>query len=214
MIIYRLEIANDNKTKYMIPSYSEEDLATKKFFQEFGDTKDFSLYKETPKMYWQKKWGTSKFKKIPDYAHLGLGNCHIFSQRAIDVLGDILSKYGEYRLVENIDEENTNKYYVYNLKKEIDCLDREKTRAKFKDDLPVIYVKEYWLYGDKIDPNVEIFQIKHNLFHAFVTQRFIDRCVENNLKNMEFRPIWSSEIEHKPYWSPEKEALPPSIILA
>lgn len=190
MIIYELGFCGDYKEdRFMIPSFYRDDIYSDKFFTR--SRYDFSDYNYPPTIYFEKKMDRIKLTKTPDYDRILSSS--IFSERAIEVLGDILLKYGEYRILNNVDEVNTNKYYVYALPNYIDCLDLEKSDYSQHLFGYPRHISNYQFIEDKLDLNIDIFHILYSSSDIFVSQRFVDKVIEGKLKNFKFTPIWSSD---------------------
>ncbi|MFN4151608.1 MAG: imm11 family protein [Candidatus Sericytochromatia bacterium] len=189
MIIYKVGFCGDYKEdRFMSPSFYDDDTYSDNFFTRFRY--DFSDYKYPPTIYFAKNLDRIKLTKIPDFYYIL--STPIFSERVIEVLGDILLKYGEYRILNNVDEVNTSKYYAYALPNYIDCLDLEKSDYNQHLSGYPSHIYNYQFIEDKLDLNIDIFHILYSSSNIFVSQRFVDKVIEAKLKNFKFTPIWSS----------------------
>ncbi len=124
---------------------------------------------------------TSKSRKIPDITDLYEARCPVFSEKAMDVLGDLLNDNGEFLELKCIDDKKT--YYAYNVLTYIDIIDKNENG------------KDIWNF--KKDPNFDkrsIFKIisheaySHYCMAIFLDQKFIDRVEKYKLKGLSIFP--------------------------
>jgi hypothetical protein len=91
-----------------------------------------------------------KVRKIPDVGHLAIGSL-VFSERAVEVLGDYLKKYWELL---KIDAEGTI-FYFYNVTNVIDMLDPNKSEITAKGSI----INEVFNL-DKSPKTSQVFKVK------------------------------------------------------
>ena len=115
-----------------------------------------------------------------------------FSKNAVDALRDFLEPNGE--MLPLICKHG--EFYAYNVTTVANILDRENSefdwgshkKAKVKPNLPsdIIF---YEFYPDKLN-DLSIFRLPERLSDYFVTQRFVDRVYEKNLRGFRFKKVW------------------------
>ncbi|MEK7434209.1 MAG: DUF1629 domain-containing protein [Cyanobacteriota bacterium] len=143
-----------------------------------------------------------RFYKIPDFRQYYVP---MFSEKALIALKDLLEKSGDFFEIENFDKvykyrwkglkRIKNRYFVFNVKDRIDCLDIEK--SNIERDMHLLNRGEVFI-EEKIDKNLDIFKIKRFENNTYVTQKFVDRVLEHNLKAFTFIPVYSSIGEKLP----------------
>ncbi|MEN9223102.1 MAG: hypothetical protein Q6M04_11770 [Thermostichus sp. BF3_bins_97] len=108
--------------------------------------------------------------------------CNIVSQRAVDLLGDILLANGE--LLPLI-YEGEDTYFAYNVTNIIDVLDKEETQRRNRSSItrPAFCL-------DKIGDNI-IFKVPETrLVRTYVTDGFIEKVQSTPLTGFKFRHLW------------------------
>jgi hypothetical protein len=124
----------------------------------------------------------------------------IFSRQAAEALADLLEGNGELLpLVCDF-----GRYYAFNLTREVEALDEE--RSKFTlyselyddlgDDADFQVITQFAFHPDLIK-DLDIFKLpKRNRKNMpLVTDRFVQRVQDANLKGFAFKLLWSSENE-------------------
>ncbi len=114
--------------------------------------------------------------------------CNIVSQRAVDLLGDILLANGE--LLPLIYEEEEDTYFAYNVTNIIDVLDKEETQRRNRSSItrPAFCL-------DKIGDNI-IFKVPETrLVRTYVTDGFIEKVQATPLTGFKFRHLWPPTAE-------------------
>lgn len=201
MIIYKLE-ASDIYSGFMQPQVLEDDYYSWKFFRELFLLRKFQKYTVDPTIKFKHYHNEIILDKEPDYCYL-LGN-PIFSDKAIDTLGYILSDHIEYRILNNQDIINKKKYYVSLLSFTRDCIDflksdydKEKYYGGHSPRIPnPIYpapINKFELIESRINPHIDIFRMKLEKNGIFCNQNFVDNIIVNKLIGFKFIPIWSSD---------------------
>jgi hypothetical protein len=124
----------------------------------------------------------------------------IFSQQAADSLVNLLERNGELLpLVCDF-----GKYYAFNITREVEALDEERSEFKLYselyddlgDDADFQVITRFAFYPDLIR-DLDIFKLpKRNRKNMpLVTDRFVQRVQDANLKGFAFKLLWSSENE-------------------
>jgi hypothetical protein len=126
----------------------------------------------------------------------------IFSQRAVDALADLLEGNGE--LLPLICD--SGEYYAFNITREVDALDEERSEFKRFSELYMLMVDEsepdpwcisrYEFHPERI-ADLSIFKLlrtRHQFDAALVTDKFVQRVREADLKGFDFK-LLSSRLE-------------------
>jgi hypothetical protein len=108
-----------------------------------------------------------------------------FRERAVEVLKDILEKYGE--LLPLITEDG-EKLYVHNTFVLPNALDEEKTEFFRVDGIKRILGVTKAVFREDIVRGVDMFRVPPMLNVIYVSDRFVDLVNKHNLKGIEFRP--------------------------
>jgi hypothetical protein len=141
------------------------------------------------------------YSHIPgDYPYLA-GFCSslapIFSQKAADALSDLLEGNGELLpLVCDFAQ-----YYAFNVTREVEALDEERSEFKLdselydnpEDDPDFMLVTRFMFHPERV-ADLSIFHLPNRHRHCIplVTDRFVQRVQEANLKGFAFKLLWSS----------------------
>ncbi len=194
MIIYKLgqsEETEDNLNNYVAITTFENDHYSESFFSETFENNSFEGYEKPPKVYFYKKSGPFRYTKIPDYSYL----YHpIFSEKAFNCLKDLFPINSEFMEIRNSDRKYKGRYFLLLLKDRIDCLDKDKSDARWNTSSGrAIQIFRYEFIKEKINIDLNIFRIPHDRTDIFVTEKFIQRAIEHDLKNFMFKPVWSSD---------------------
>jgi hypothetical protein len=124
----------------------------------------------------------------------------IFNQKAADALADLLEGNGELLPLEC----DSSKYYAFNITREVEALDEQHSEFKlcsevYPDEPPpdpdFLLVTRFTFHPDKV-ADLAIFKLpKRNRKNMpLVTDRFVQRVQETNLKGFAFKLLWSSVI--------------------
>lgn len=120
------------------------------------------------------------------------GGSFIISKNACEVLKDILDPRGEFLGVYS----GKNHYEIYNCLNFIDPFDKSKnTIEEIKNE--ILFYDRCLFIEEKLE-NEYIFKDKDILTYAntiFVTDKFVNRVIEADLKGFRFCHMWSSEGE-------------------
>jgi hypothetical protein len=144
----------------------------------------------------------TSYSHIPgDYPYLH-GFCYaftpVFNQKASDVLADLLEGNGELLpLVCDF-----GKYYAFNITREVEALDEENSEFKLYSELhenllpgmpDFLCLAKHVFYPNKV-VNLSIFMLPHRNYYnvPLVTDHFVQRVQEANLKGFAFKLLWSS----------------------
>lgn len=125
-------------------------------------------------------------KKLPvgDFPSLA-SSMPVFSQRACDVLKEILEGSGQL-LPLACDE---GKYFAFNVTNLCDAFDKNASQVTELPGGGIIMVQKYVLFGSRIKDE-PIFKVPETaVLHVFVNQRFKDIVDSNNLKGFLFERV-------------------------
>jgi hypothetical protein len=129
----------------------------------------------------------------------------ILSQRAVDALADLLEEHGE--LLPFICD--SGKYYAFNITREVAALDEEHSEFKFfselypdaavisPDSANALCIAQFVFQASKV-ADFTIFKLlsqRSQYEMPLVTDRFVQRVQDANLKGFAFKLLWSSENE-------------------
>jgi hypothetical protein len=120
------------------------------------------------------------------------------SQKAVNVLANLLEGNGELLPLES----DSGQYYAFNITREVEALDEAKSEFKLYselyddlgDDADFLCPTKFVFYPDTV-ANLNIFKLpkrnRHNT--PLVTDRFVRRVQEADLKGFAFHLLWSNE---------------------
>jgi hypothetical protein len=116
----------------------------------------------------------------------------IMTGRAADALHDLLEPHGEFLPV-YCKKDHTLKLFRV-MTRPVGALDETKAVIKYLDDekKQPFHVEEHWFIEEKVK-DLPIFKLPETPF-TYVTEPFLERVRENNLKGFGFRKLWSSEL--------------------
>ncbi len=117
------------------------------------------------------------------------GSINLISQRAVDVLEDILERHALLYPVKLVDAPDEN-FYMVVVKTKLDCLDRQKSTGfqltgygSTKYFTPV----HTWVFGEKCLGDNDLFVIPDCNISIYVSERFKKRVIEAGLKGFGFK---------------------------
>ena len=118
----------------------------------------------------------AKNSKIRDITKVLQARSFVFSDKAREVLGDMLEENGEFLEIHCVDDGKT--YYLYNVLTYVDILDHEKTK-EYSKNITRLYYKENVDF-DKLS----IFRIfsRQVYHHTYITKKFVEIFQNNKLK--------------------------------
>lgn len=124
------------------------------------------------------------FYVLPGYLLLAM------SPKAVEVMEDLLLPFGEFLPLSGKNKENL---IVYRLYTESDVLDIDKCELVYSDTYPNMIWKiyQYYFIEERVQ-TIPIFVAKGSAT-LFVTDVFLKRYQEANLKGLGFLAMWSSE---------------------
>lgn len=108
-----------------------------------------------------------------------------FSQRAVDLLRDILEPSGELLPVRH----EIGTYYFFNCTRISNCVDLNASKTT-KIDGGIISSTERLIFKNEMLDDLIIFKERTLLMEQFCTQRFVDRVEAAGLQGFVFIPIW------------------------
>jgi hypothetical protein len=119
-----------------------------------------------------------------DYPCLGLAH-PVFSQRAIDVLHDILEPNGELLpLISSV-----GSYFLFNCTTVADIIDFKRSKLELMNTSSLIDFYHLEVIEERLS-DLSIFQMKHFLGRLFITDAIARRIREARLEGFEFRKVW------------------------
>jgi hypothetical protein len=119
----------------------------------------------------------------------GLGtHVPVFSLKAANILADFLQPNGELLPIVCGDES----YFVFNVTRVIDALDEDECELKLFDDGDIMDVVRFAFFPERIR-GTTVFKVPQCILtDVFVTDPFVERVTDANLKGFTFRLVWSS----------------------
>jgi hypothetical protein len=114
-----------------------------------------------------------------------IGNYPAFSQRAVDLLRDLLEPNGELLPLRH----NLGTYYFFNCTRMTNCVDLSKSETT-KIDGGFITSTDRLVFIDELLEGLTIFKVRTQLIEIFCTQPFVDRVQSAALQGFVFVPIW------------------------
>jgi hypothetical protein len=113
-----------------------------------------------------------------------------FSQRAVDVLRDMLEPNGELL---PLDYEHGT-FWAYNLRTVVDIVNVEASTHSFDETtrrrhFPMTEINHFEIYPERLN-ELTIFRLRQQLSSTYVTQPFVDRVRSAGLNNFVFEKIW------------------------
>jgi hypothetical protein len=128
-----------------------------------------------------------------DYPCMGL--CYpVFSQRAIDVLHDVLRHNGELLpLVTSV-----GPYFLFNCTTVADIIDFNKSKLTFLNQNTILEIDELHVYGDRL-VGLSIFQMRKYPGKCCITEAVARRIREARLDGFELRKLWPLP-QGVPWW--------------
>jgi hypothetical protein len=126
-----------------------------------------------------------KWLQASDFPSFTVSHIPVFSTKAVEILGDVLTKNGELLPLNCIDGE----YFAYNVLNLVSALDQEKSDIVRFPAGRIMTVRKYALYEDKLADQM-IFKIPEIvLLSVFVTDRFKNQIEDAGLTGFCFTEI-------------------------
>jgi hypothetical protein len=177
MAVFEIEFAADNYQ--MLVPVDEQDYDGSNLWAT-GERK-LSSWK-APEMRWSAKESSSE--SIPDITRINPA-LYAFNERATQVLGPLLSEYGELLLLPVGGEV----WSVFNPTNVVDCLDQEKSEWRIKRSGEKGRLIKATLNENKIGDEV-VFQIPEKAKSSlFCSNRLLKLVSDNQLTGLNFNPI-------------------------
>jgi hypothetical protein len=114
-----------------------------------------------------------------------VGGSPAFSQRAVDMLRDILEPNGELLPLRH----QIGTYYFFNCTRMTNCVDLSKCKTTKLND-GIITSTERLVFIDELLNDLTIFKVRTQLIEVFCTQTFVNRVESTGLQGFLFIPIW------------------------
>ena len=123
---------------------------------------------------------------LPDFTHIGLTPIPTFSERAVQALGDMLSRNGEPAPIKM---NEAMQYYGFNPTRIVDVVDEEKSTIAYFSSGRLMDIDHYVLRADakELPPIFRIPQLVRNT--TYVSDEFIARVNECKLTGFRFQPL-------------------------
>jgi hypothetical protein len=109
-----------------------------------------------------------------------------FSRRAVDALGEMLTRNGELLALKTKAEE----YYAFNLLTRLDALDLKRSRVTRSHQREIAGWIHYFAFKATKLKGATIFRIPESHGAILVTDEFKERAESAGLNGMEFIPVW------------------------
>ena len=142
-----------------------------------------------------KDWKPMKVKRVYDRGYSntpGLSpHIPVFDESAICILRDLVIGNAEVLPLDCKD----GTFYAINVIKVIDCIDYESSQYKtFRDGVRIMRFTKY-AFDEKKIKGIDLFKIKDEpLKRPFVSEKFRERVIDNNLTGFKFELAWDSEL--------------------
>jgi hypothetical protein len=114
-----------------------------------------------------------------------MNSAPVLSEKARDALGPIISAHCE---ILPLIELSGSSYFAVNVLAKVDCLDKEKSDILYSSDDPthILSISSYHLRRECIPADAVIFKLPEDDGCVFVTGRFVEAVIENNLRGAAF----------------------------
>jgi hypothetical protein len=122
--------------------------------------------------------------RLPEGDFPTLGITPTVSQRAVDVLLDLLVENGE--LLPLLSKEGS--YYAYHVTRVVDAFDEAESELKRFSDGAIMRVTRYAFRPERL-AGMSIFRVPQ-LSQVFVTEIFVERVIKAKLTGFEFVEVW------------------------
>jgi hypothetical protein len=131
-------------------------------------------------------------EEFPELTTVGdftkLGTIPVFSKRAVDGLGELLTDNGELLPLEPAVE--GMRYYAYNVTTVLNALDRDRTAGVWLAPDRLMLVDRY-AFRPECLTGATVFRIPELQGTVFVTEKFIDRVVSSGIDGVAPELVWS-----------------------
>jgi hypothetical protein len=131
-------------------------------------------------------------EEFPELTTVGdftiLGTIPVFSKRAVEGLGELLTDNGELLPLEPAVD--CMPYYAYNVTTVLNALDRDRTEGLWLAPDRLMVVERYSFRPERLI-GATIFRIPELQGTVFVTGKFVDRVVSCGIRGVAPEPVWS-----------------------
>ncbi|MGC3967432.1 MAG: hypothetical protein QM775_08705 [Pirellulales bacterium] len=134
---------------------------------------------------WPVPAAAGNVRRYNDYPCINL-SYPAFSQRAVDLLRDILELNGELLPVRH----QLGTYYYFNCTTMTNGVDLEQSHITRTSDGGLVTSTKKLVFVDEVVKSLTIFKVRTQLMEVFVTQTFVDRVESAGLQGFSFVPIW------------------------
>jgi uncharacterized protein DUF1629 len=120
-----------------------------------------------------------------DFPSLLVGHMPLFSQRAVDALGEMLRPNGQLLPLDY----GSGAYYAYNVTKLLDALDEERSEIVRFPTGRIMDIKRYAFIRGQLEEGLTIFKLLPTpLLRVFVTGKFVEAVERAGLTGFKFLP--------------------------
>lgn len=112
----------------------------------------------------------------------------IFRARAVESMGKVLREFGELLPLACSEAD----VWIYNPTRVVDALDESASSVLRFNEGGIMMIQRYVFRADVVR-DVDVFKVPNlRVSPTFVSQRFVDRWNEGDLKGIEFKKVWAS----------------------
>lgn len=134
---------------------------------------------------WSAPKVTGNVRRFNDYPCINLTR-PAFSQRAVDLLSDLLEPNGELLPVHH----ETGCFYFFNCTRMTNCVDLAQSETTRLNDGGVVTSTKRLVFKGEMTQGLTIFKVRTQLLELFCTQDFVERVERAGLLGFVFTPIW------------------------
>lgn len=131
---------------------------------------------------------SQKLRFSPDIKFYGM-TILCLSEKSLEVLREFFTEDMEILPVNNIFSDK--KYFFINFTSDLDCLGNN---AIYEDYGPLITKIKKYDFKYEVIKNKDIFKIKKEQNIVYVSERVVNKVLENKLRGFVFHPKWSVEL--------------------
>ena len=132
-------------------------------------------------------------RSFNDYPGINLGT-PAFSQRAVDILRDLLEPYGELLPVRH----PIGMFYVYNCTNLLNCLDLNKSVYSYTAKTHLLSIQQYAFIESQVRDQA-FFRVRPTPSHLMCTDVVAERVKKHGMLGFRFVPLWSPDKKYKEY---------------
>jgi hypothetical protein len=145
---------------------------------------------------WVAPLGRGRVREFNDFPGINLGE-PAFSEKAVQILADFLEPNGE---ILPIKTNTKGRYFYYNVLTVVDVLDRNSSTVTWTTRGVMARSIDHFVFRTECIVGLSIFRIIEVPTSKFVTQSFVDRVQEHDLKGFNFIKVWP--LPEGTHWDP------------